>query len=274
MNKAAGIDDQPVFWLQSSTSDSTESSTSSVELLRRLAFRLLLVFASLVSSMSATKSQPTAEATFSAQRQQMVEEQLASPGRNIRNRRVLDAMASVPRHEFVPENLRRFSYWDEPLPIGHGQTISQPFIVAFMTEQLDPKPTDRVLEIGTGSGYQAAVLSHLVAEVFSIEIIEPLARQAEAVLSRLGYNNVKVLAADGYLGWPEHAPFDAVIVTCAPDHIPQPLVEQLRDGGRMIIPVGPVENQELYLLQKKGSKVEQEAVLPVRFVPMKRKRAF
>ena len=139
-----------------------------------------------------------------------------------------------------------------------------------MTEQLDPKPTDRVLEIGTGSGYQAAVLSRLVAEVYTIEIIEPLAKRAEADLKRLGYNNVRVLAGDGYQGWPEHAPFDAIIVTCAPDHIPQPLVEQLRDGGRMIIPVGPSDNQQLYFLQKLGTKVEEQAVLPVRFVPMKR----
>jgi protein-L-isoaspartate(D-aspartate) O-methyltransferase len=200
----------------------------------------------------------------------MVEEQLAAPGRNIQNRRVLDAMAKVPRHEFVPRALWNLAYRDEPLPIGQGQTISEPFIVAFMTEQLDPKPTDRVLEIGTGSGYQAAVLSQLAAEVYTIEIIESLAKRAEATLKRLGYNNVKVLAGDGYQGWPDHAPFDGIIVTCAPDHIPQPLVEQLRNGGRMIIPVGPPDNQQLYVLQKQGTKVEQKAVLPVRFVPMTR----
>jgi protein-L-isoaspartate(D-aspartate) O-methyltransferase len=217
---------------------------------------------------SVCHSQPATE--FFAERKKMVEEQLAAPGRDIKNQRVLDAMATVPRHEFVPKALARFAYLDEPLPIGYGQTISQPFIVAFMTEQLDPKLTDRVLEIGTGSGYQAAVLSRLVAEVYTIEIIEPLARRAEAGLKRLGYNNVKVLAGDGYQGWPAHAPFDAIIVTCAPDHIPQPLVEQVRDGGRMIIPVGALENQQLYLLQKHGTKVEQQAVLPVRFVPMKR----
>jgi len=200
----------------------------------------------------------------------MVREQLIAPGRDIQNRRVLEAMTSVPRHEFVPKALWKFAYRDEPLPIGSGQTISQPFIVAFMTEQLDPKPTDHVLEIGTGSGYQAAVLSRLVAEVCTIEIIEPLAKRAEADLKRLGYNNVKVLAGDGYQGWADHAPFDASIVTCAPDQIPQPLVGQLRDGGRMIIPVGPPDNQQLYLLQKHGMKVEQQAILPVRFVPMKR----
>jgi protein-L-isoaspartate(D-aspartate) O-methyltransferase len=232
--------------------------------------RALIVLLSLALCLSACDSQPASEAELFAQRKTMVEEQLAAPGRDIRNGRVLDAIAAVPRHEFVPKALWKFAYSDDPLPIGYGQTISQPFIVAFMTEQLDPKPTDRVLEIGTGSGYQAAVLSRLVAEVYTIEIIEPLAKRAEADLKRLGYNNVKVLAGDGYQGWPEHAPFDAIIVTCAPDHIPQPLVGQLRDGGRMIIPVGPSENQQLYLLQKLGTKVEQQAILPVRFVPMKR----
>jgi protein-L-isoaspartate(D-aspartate) O-methyltransferase len=246
--------------------------TCSVDLQLLIVFvrRALIVLLSLSLCLSACDSQPASEAELFAQRKTMVEEQLAAPGRDIRNRRVLDAMAAVPRHEFVPKALWKFAYSDEPLPIGYGQTISQPFIVAFMTEQLDPKPTDRVLEIGTGSGYQAAVLSRLVAEVYTIEIIEPLAKRAEADLKRLGYNNVKVLAGDGYQGWPEHAPFDAIIVTCAPDHIPQPLVGQLRDGGRMIIPVGPSDNQQLYLLQKLGTKVEQQAILPVRFVPMKR----
>ncbi len=232
--------------------------------------RALIVLSSLALCLSACDSQPASEAELFAQRKTMVEDQLAAPGRDIRNRRVLEAMAAVPRHEFVPKALWKFAYSDDPLPIGYGQTISQPFIVAFMTEQLDPKPTDRVLEIGTGSGYQAAVLSRLVAEVYTIEIIEPLAKRAEADLKRLGYNNVKVLGGDGYQGWPEHAPFDAIIVTCAPDHIPQPLVGQLRDGGRMIIPVGPSDNQQLYLLQKLGTQVEQQAILPVRFVPMKR----
>lgn len=232
--------------------------------------RALIVLLLLCPYLSDCDPQSATETALVAERKRMVEEQLAAPGRNIQNRRVLDAMSTVPRHEFVPKALRNLAYRDEPLPIGQGQTISQPFIVAFMTEQLDPKPTDRVLEIGTGSGYQAAVLSQLAAEVYTIEIIEPLARRAEANLKRLGYNNVKVLAGDGYQGWPDHAPFDGIIVTCAPDHIPQPLVEQLRDGGRMIIPVGPPENQQLYLLQKRGTKVEQQAVLPVRFVPMTR----
>jgi len=232
--------------------------------------RALIALLFLNLCLSACDSQPATEAELFAERKRMVQEQLTAPGRDIQNRRVVEAMASVPRHEFVPKALWKFAYRDEPLPIGYGQTISQPFIVAFMTEQLDPKPTDHVLEIGTGSGYQAAVLSRLVAEVCTIEIIEPLAKRAEADLKRLGYNNVKVLAGDGYQGWADHAPFDAIIVTCAPDQIPQPLVGQLRDGGRMIIPVGPPDDQQLYLLQKHGMKVEQQAILPVRFVPMKR----
>ena len=219
---------------------------------------LLLLFA------AACQAKPDND--FDVARRGMVEEQLA--GRGIKSHAVLEAMAAVPRHEFVPENVRKFSYADEPLEIGYDQTISQPYIVAFMTELLDPQPADRVLEIGTGSGYQAAILSRLVSEVYTIEIVEPLAKRAAADLKRLGFKNVEVLAGDGYKGWPEHAPFDGIIVTCAPDHIPQPLVDQLRDGGRMIVPVGSPGMQELFLLRKRGTKVEQTAVLPVRFVPM------
>jgi protein-L-isoaspartate(D-aspartate) O-methyltransferase len=205
---------------------------------------------------------------FAAERRRMVQEQLSSPGYNITNARVLAAMGKVPRHEFVPAELRHRAYDDAPLPIGHGQTISQPYIVAFMTEKLEPKPTDRVLEIGTGSGYQAAVLAQLVAEVYTIEIIEPLAQRAGADLKRLGYTNIQVRAGDGFQGWPEAAPFDAIIVTCAPEKVPQPLVEQLKDGDWMIIPVGPMGDQELVLLRKQGEHLEKRAVLPVRFVPM------
>jgi protein-L-isoaspartate(D-aspartate) O-methyltransferase len=200
------------------------------------------------------------------QRERMVKEQLMPRG--IHEERVLAAMAKVPREEFVPEYLRAASYADQPLPIGYDQTISQPFIVAFMTEQLRPRPTDRVLEIGTGSGYQAAILAELVAEVYSIEIIEPLARTAEATLQRLGYKNVHVKVGDGYKGWPEHAPFDIVIVTCAPDHVPPALADQLKEGGRMIIPVGGPGDQELYLLEKEHGTLHRRAVSPVRFVPM------
>jgi protein-L-isoaspartate(D-aspartate) O-methyltransferase len=205
---------------------------------------------------------------FAVARKRMVDEQLSAPGRDISNPRVLAVMGKVPRHEFVPAALRGQAYEDGPLPIGYGQTISQPFIVAFMTEQLEPRPDDRVLEVGTGSGYQAAVLAELVKEVYTIEIINELARRAEADLNRLGYTNVHVRAGDGYLGWPEAAPFDAIIVTCAPEAVPPPLIAQLKDGGRMIIPVGAKGYQELVLLRKNGDRLETRAVLPVRFVPM------
>jgi protein-L-isoaspartate(D-aspartate) O-methyltransferase len=210
-----------------------------------------------------------ADDSYAPARRRMVVEQLLGSGRDITNARVLAAMGKVPRHEFVPERLRPLAYQDSALPIGHEQTISQPYVVAFMTERLEPKPTDRVLEIGTGSGYQAAVLAGLVAHVFTVEIIKELAERAAADLKRLGYTNVDVRAGDGYKGWAEVAPFDAIIVTCAPDHVPQPLVEQLKDGGRMIIPVGSAGDQELILLRKHGGKLERRAVLPVRFVPMK-----
>jgi protein-L-isoaspartate(D-aspartate) O-methyltransferase len=206
---------------------------------------------------------------WTARRLAMVEEQLAAPGRDIRDPRVLAVMREVPRHEFVPEPQRPFAYTDSALPIGHQQTISQPFIVAFMTEQLAPEPDDRVLEIGTGSGYQAAVLARLVREVFTLEIVGPLGRRAAADLARLGFTNVRVRVGDGYQGWPEAAPFDAVIVTCAPEAVPAPLVEQLKEGGRMMIPVGPEGGpQQLYLLEKHGGRLERTAVLPVAFVPM------
>ena len=201
-----------------------------------------------------------------SERQRMVQEQLMSRG--VRDERVLAAMNKVPREEFVPQDSRAASYTDQPLPIGYGQTISQPYIVAFMTEQLRPKPSDRVLEVGTGSGYQAAILAELVAEVYSVEIVEPLAKNAEATLQRLGCKNVHLKIGDGYKGWPETAPFDAIIVTCAPDKVPQPLIDQLRDGGRMVIPVGDRFAQELYLLEKKNGQLKQSATLPVRFVPM------
>ena len=218
---------------------------------------------------------PTLLASASAQdfavaRQHMVETQIK--GRGVTDSRVTEVMSSVPRHEFVPENYRAHAYEDHPLPIGYGQTISQPYIVAFMTEQLRPQPTDRVLEIGTGSGYQAAVLSKLVAEVYTIEIVKPLAQRAEMDLRRLNYSNVKVKAGDGYKGWPEHAPFDAIIVTAAPDHVPQPLIDQLKEGGRMIISVGGREMQQLYLLEKHAGKLTQRAVLSVNFVPLTREQ--
>jgi protein-L-isoaspartate(D-aspartate) O-methyltransferase len=205
---------------------------------------------------------------FAAQRQRMVEKQLKP--RDIKDDRVLAAMAKVPREEFIPADARADAYEDGPLPIGYNQTISQPYIVAFMTEQLRPKPSDRVLEIGSGSGYQAAILAELVADVYTIDIVEPLAKTAEANLQRLGYKNVHIRVGDGYRGWPEEAPFDAIIVTCAPEKVPQPLVDQLKDNGRMVIPVGERFAQQLYLLEKKNGQLKESATLPVRFVPMLR----
>lgn len=212
---------------------------------------------------------PSSTTDFAAERERMVNEQLVRRG--IRDERVLSAMRNVPREKFVSAELRKESYKDGPLPIGHDQTISQPYIVAFMTEQLRPQRTDRILEIGTGSGYQAAVLAELVAEVYTIEIIEPLEKNAKALLERLGYRNVHVKVGDGYKGWPEHAPFDVIIVTCAVDHVPPPLVSQLKEGGRMMIPVGESFAQELYLLEKEKGELKKSAVLPVVFVPMQRK---
>jgi protein-L-isoaspartate(D-aspartate) O-methyltransferase len=196
----------------------------------------------------------------------MVKEQLQDRG--ITDRRVLEAMRTVPRHEFVPEHLREVAYDDCALPLDHGQTISQPFIVAFMTEELELQPEHRVLEIGTGCGYQAAVLSLLAKEVFSIEIIEAMVQEAEQRLRRLGFTNVHVRCGDGHQGWPEQAPFDAVIVTCAPESIPTPLMEQLREGGRMMIPVGARGVQELILLVKEDGSLRQTKTMQVRFVPM------
>ncbi|HEX8381573.1 MAG TPA: protein-L-isoaspartate(D-aspartate) O-methyltransferase [Allosphingosinicella sp.] len=185
---------------------------------------------------------------------------------------LLRAMREVPRHLFVPEEARRFAYSNRALPIGHGQTISQPYIVALMTQLLQARPEHRVLEVGTGSGYQAAVLSRLVRQVHSVEIVEPLAAQAERRLRGLGYANVEVRGGDGYAGWPEHAPFDRIIVTAGADHIPKPLLDQLRPGGRMVIPLGGTpDSLELTLVEKGlNGKIRKRALLPVRFVPFTR----
>src|SRR5262245_22741968 len=225
-----------------------------------------LLFAA-IATTGCGQQAPTA-ADFAAQRQWMVEQQLKARG--IKDERVLAAMAKVPREEFIPMDARTDTYEDGPLPIGYNQTISQPYIVAFMTEQLRPKPSDRVLEIGSGSGYQAAILAELAADVYTMDIVEPLARTARATLQRLGYKNVHVKVGDGYKGWPEDAPFDAIIVTCAPEKVPQPLVDQLKEGGRMIIPVGERFAQQLYLLEKKNGQMKESVILPVRFVPMLR----
>jgi protein-L-isoaspartate(D-aspartate) O-methyltransferase len=203
---------------------------------------------------------------FAAERQQMVDHQLKRRG--IKDERVLAAMAKVPREQFIPLDTRAGAYADGPLPIGYDQTISQPYVVAFMTEQLRPKLSDRVLEVGSGSGYQAAILAELVADVYTIEIVQPLATTAQATLQRMGCKNVHVKVGDGYKGWPEQAPFDAIIVTCAPETVPQPLVDQLKEGGRMVIPVGERFAQQLYLLEKKNGQLKESATMPVRFVPM------
>lgn len=221
----------------------------------------------LIVLFSAASGEGQISDAYKNQRYEMVRTQIASRG--ISNQKVLEALRKVPRHEFVPPEYRRFAYADQPLPIGEGQTISQPYIVAYMTEVLNIKPGEKVLEIGTGSGYQATILAEVDAIVYSIEVIEPLAVQAKSVLENLGYKNIFLKTGDGYQGWAEHAPFDAIMVTCSPSRIPEPLKEQLAEGGRMIIPVGQQNNiQYLYLLQKRNGKIRQQNVMPVRFVPM------
>ncbi len=202
-------------------------------------------------------------------RDRMVEVQIRARG--VEDPLVLEAMSRVPRHLFVPKLYRPLAYTDGPLPIGKGQTISQPYIVAFMTEALQLSPDDRVLEVGTGSGYQAAVLGEIVREVYSIEIIPELGESARELLEEMGYRNIRVRIGDGYLGWPEKAPFDAIIVTAAADKIPPPLIEQLKDGGRLCIPVGGKNAvQSLMRITKKEGKIRKETLLPVRFVPLVR----
>ncbi|RPH53044.1 MAG: protein-L-isoaspartate(D-aspartate) O-methyltransferase [Desulfobacteraceae bacterium] len=223
----------------------------------------------LVSSLLYTLSSYSVESVsqdFKKLRNLMVTNQIEARG--VKNRKVLEAMRKVERHRFVPKDYIDAAYEDHPLPIGEGQTISQPYIVALMTEVLEPDRTKIVLEIGTGSGYQAAVLAELFQRVYTIEIIAVLGKRAEKTLSDLGYKNVKVKTGDGYKGWKEHGPYDAIIVTCAPSHIPQPLKDQLKEGGRMVIPVGERYHQELILLIKEKGMMKQKEVIPVVFVPM------
>jgi protein-L-isoaspartate(D-aspartate) O-methyltransferase len=205
---------------------------------------------------------------WTAPREHMVRTQIEERG--VRDPNVLRAMRSVPRHLFMPEAVRPLAYEDNAVPVGYGQTISQPYIVGFMTEALRPSRSDRVLEIGTGSGYQAAVLSLLARDVYSIEIVPELARSAAAILAKLGYNNVTVRLGDGYQGWPEKAPFDRIIVTAAPPEIPQALIDQLKPGGRLLAPVGDSPlSQELIVVEKtRDGRITRHSVLPVRFVPM------
>lgn len=205
------------------------------------------------------------------EREQMVQEQIEKRG--VKDKATLAAMRKVPRHLFVPSDMAGNAYQDRPLPIGYGQTISQPYIVAYMTEIIQPQPSDKVLEIGTGSGYQAAVLAEIVKQVFTIEIVEPLGKQATTRLTKLNYKNVQTKNGDGYYGWKENAPFDAIVVTAAAEHIPPPLVQQLKDGGKMIIPVGsPFMTQQLMLVEKTGGKMRTKSMLPVRFVPLTRSK--
>ena len=212
------------------------------------------------------------EKRYDDSRALMVERDLVREG--IKNPAVLESLRQVKRHLFVSSEYRDAAYFDQALPIGNKQTISPPFIVAYMTEMIDPQPTDRVLEIGTGSGYQAAVLSGLVQDVYTIEIVEPLGKRAARLLKDLGYKNVHPLIGDGYKGWPDHAPFDKIIVTCSPENVPQPLIDQLRDsdgtrpGGKMIVPVGERYEQVFYLFEKKDGKLEKKRLLPALFVPM------
>ncbi len=206
---------------------------------------------------------------YKMRRESMVRSQIGDRG--VKDKDVLRAMETVPRHEFVPSEYVRRAYEDTPLPIGYGQTISQPYIVAVMTELLRLHSQSKVLEIGSGSGYQAAILAKLTQEVYTVEIVEALCHRAKETLKSLGYGNVEVKCGDGYYGWEEHAPYDAIIVTCAPDHIPQPLVNQLADGGRMVIPVGPPGlYQVLWLIERAGEEVKSQRVMGVTFVPLTR----
>ncbi len=203
---------------------------------------------------------------FQQERSEMVSKFIEAEG--VTNSRVLTSMRSTPRHEFMPIALRTRAYTDSAWPIGYKQTISPPYVVAYMTETIDPQPDDRVLEIGTGSGYQAAVLSPLVKEVYTIEIVEPLGKLAARRLKRLKYENVYPKIGDGYKGWPEHAPFDKIIVTCSPEKVPEPLVQQLKEGGKLIVPLGERYEQVFYLFEKRDGKLERTQLIPTLFVPM------
>jgi len=227
---------------------------------------VLIILCTLVAGFGSCRAQRVGKRTdFTKAREQMVSSQIKDRG--ISDKRVLEAMQKVERHLFVPEKMQSLAYADQPLPIGEGQTISQPYIVAIMTELLNLKGDEKVLEIGTGSGYQAAILGELADTVYTIEIVKPLAKRADSLLAAMGYENITVKHGDGYIGWEEHAPFDGIIITCAPPKVPQPLIDQLADGGRMVVPVGTFW-QELLLIEKKDGELRETSVLPVRFVPM------
>jgi len=230
-----------------------------------IASLLIITLFACARQESKTESKESKKDEYTFSREKMVSDQIVA--RNVSDELVLAAMRKVPRHDFVPDGMKPYAYEDRPLPIGEDQTISQPYIVALMTESLNLKGGERVLEIGTGSGYQAAILAEIAGEVYTIEIIESLANTARDRLQGMGYKNITVRYGDGYQGWKEHAPFDGIIVTAAPDHIPQPLIEQLKIGGRMVIPVGSML-QELKLLTKTKDGIKEKSIIPVRFVPM------
>ncbi|MEA3368822.1 MAG: protein-L-isoaspartate(D-aspartate) O-methyltransferase [Candidatus Ratteibacteria bacterium] len=232
---------------------------------KNLFWGLILFLLILIGKIGFAEVSTRSDLDFNNRREEMVSSQIEARG--IKNRALLKAMRRVKRHLFVPPQYRHLAYMDKPLPIGESQTISQPYIVALMTDLLRLKGDERVLEIGTGSGYQAAILAELTKEVYSIEIVEPLAKRAEKLLKELGYENIKVKCGDGYLGWEEYAPFEAIIITCAPPDIPQPLIEQLAEGGRMVVPLG-VHWQELKLVEKLNGRIKTKSIIPVRFVPM------
>lgn len=226
----------------------------------------LAIAATIALASLAIAQRPAAPPNYPELRAAMVRDDLA--GQGIKNERVLKAFLDTPRHELVSQKYRHLAYYDMSIPIGDSQTISGPFVVAYMTEQLDPQPTDKILEIGTGSGFQAAILSPLCKEVYTIEIVEQLGYTAKRSLERLKYKNVHVKVGDGFKGWPEQAPFDKIIVTCSPEKVPQPLIDQLKEGGRMVIPVGERYQQVLYLMKKEKGELKQEILRPTLFVPM------
>ena len=229
-------------------------------------FFLLLFFSSFGIQCSLNAENNKSDDQYKKARKRMVKKQIQERG--IKDRLLLEALLKVERHRFVPERYRNQAYEDYPLPIGEGQTISQPYIVALMTSVIEPDKTQKILEIGTGSGYQAAVLAELCRYVYTIEIVPVLGQNAEKTLNELAYENINVRIGDGYKGWIEFAPFDAIIVTCAPSHIPQPLKDQLAEGGKMVIPVGDRAFQYLKVLTKEEGKIVEKSVIPVRFVPM------
>ena len=226
----------------------------------------LALIAAICLGLSSNSATGQTKASWDAARKKMVDEYIITCG--IKNQRVIQAMIDTLRHEFVPSQYRKQAYYDSAIAIGEAQTISSPFIVAYMTECLDPQPTDRVLEVGTGSGYQAAVLGEIVDQVYTIEIVEELGRNAAKTLKRLDYDNVHVRVGDGFQGWPKYAPFNKIIATCSPERVPQPLIDQLAEGGLMIIPVGERYQQSLYLFRKRDGKLESEVLRPTLFVPM------